>query len=131
MDMFDEYKQNRKKPKEEEEVKKYEEFFAVLNNLPDELSEECFKFRVVEADDILTYLVDNLSINYDHTWVVSSDRDLYQLIDNNVSIYNIFGQLVVAGTTEKVIDLTDLPNGMYQVLINYNGITINKKIIKS
>ncbi len=92
MDMFDEYKQNRKKPKEEEEVKKYEEFFAVLNNLPDELSEECFKFRGVEADDILTYLVDNLSINYDHTWVVSSDRDLYQLIDNNVSIYNIFGR---------------------------------------
>ena len=40
MDMFDEYKQNRKKPKEEEEIKKYEEFFAVLNNLPDELSEE-------------------------------------------------------------------------------------------
>jgi len=101
MDMFDEYKQNRKKPKEEEEIKKYEEFFAVLNNLPDELSEECFKFRGVEADDILTYLVDNISINYDHTWVVSSDRDLYQLIDNNISIYNIFGRKEVTKDTLK------------------------------
>ena len=33
MNMYDEYKQNRKKPKEEEEAKKYEDFFAVLNNL--------------------------------------------------------------------------------------------------
>ena len=91
VDMYDEYKQNRKKPKEEEEAKKYEDFFAVLNNLPEEL-EETLKFRGIEADDILAFLVDKLSINYEHTWVISSDKDLYQLLDNNVSIYNIFGR---------------------------------------
>jgi hypothetical protein len=61
----------------------------------------------------------------------SSVLNIQAPLGSITSLYNIFGQLVVAGTTEKVIDLTDLPNGMYQVLINYNGITINKKIIKS
>jgi len=106
VDMYDEYKQNRKKPKEEEEAKKYEDFFAVLNNLPEEL-EETLKFRGIEADDILAFLVDKLSINYEHTWVISSDRDLYQLIDNNVSIYNIFGRKeITKDILEETFDVT-------------------------
>jgi len=92
MDMHEEYKGTRKKPQEEEEVKKYEEFFAVLNDLPDQLDEEVLKFRGVEADDILAWITQNISDRYDHTWVVSSDRDLYQLVDKNVSIFNIFGR---------------------------------------
>jgi 5'-3' exonuclease len=92
MDMHEEYKGTRKKPQDEEEIKKYEDFFAVLNSLPDELDEEVLKFRGVEADDILAYITQNVSSNYDHTWIVSSDRDLYQLIDDNVSVFNIFGR---------------------------------------
>ena len=45
------------KPQDEEEAKKYEEFFAVLNDLPEQLDEEVLKFRGVEADDILAYMV--------------------------------------------------------------------------
>jgi len=92
MDMHDEYKGTRKKPQDEEEIKKYEDFFAVLNSLPDELDEEVLKFRGVEADDILAWITQNISNRYDHTWIVSSDRDLYQLIDDNVSIFNIFSR---------------------------------------
>ena len=104
--MYDEYKQNRKKPKEEEEAKKYEDFFAVLNNLPDEL-DESLKFRGIEADDILTFVVDKLSINYEHTWIISSDRDLYQLIDNNVSVYNIFGRKeITKDILQETFDVT-------------------------
>ena len=99
--MYDEYKQNRKKPKEEDEAKKYEEFFAVLNDLPDSLNEEVLKFRGIEADDILTYLVKNISQNYDHTWIVSSDRDLYQLIDDKVSIFNLFSRKEITKQTLK------------------------------
>ena len=47
------------------------------------------------------------------------------------SLYNAFGQLVVVGTTDKAIDLSQLSNGVYEVVIEYNGIIINKKIIKS
>ena len=90
--MHDEYKGTRKKPQDEEEAKKYEDFFAVLNALPDQLDEEVLKFRGVEADDILAWITQNVSQRYEHTWIVSSDRDLYQLIDENVSIFNIFGR---------------------------------------
>jgi len=101
MNMYDSYKQNRKKPKEEDEAKKYEEFFGVLNALPENLQEEVLKFRGVEADDILTYLVKNLAKSYDHTWLISSDRDLYQLIDDNVSIFNIFSRREITKETLK------------------------------
>ena len=92
MDMHEEYKGTRKKPQEEEEIKKYEAFFAVLNDLPDQLDEEVLKFRGVEADDILAWITQNVSDKYDHTWIVSSDKDLIQLVDENVSILNIFGR---------------------------------------
>jgi 5'-3' exonuclease len=92
MNMHEEYKGTRKKPQEEEEIKKYEDFFAVLNSLPEELDEEVLKFRGVEADDVLAWITQNVSDRYDHTWVVSSDRDLYQLVDENISIFNIFGR---------------------------------------
>jgi len=92
MEMHEEYKGTRKKPQDEDEIKKYEDFFAVLNALPDQLDEEVLKFRGVEADDILAWITQNMSDRYDHTWIVSSDRDLYQLIDDNISIFNIFGR---------------------------------------
>ena len=102
MDMHEEYKGTRKKPQDEEEAKKYEDFFAVLNSLPDELDEEVLKFRGVEADDILAFITQNVSDRYDHTWIISSDRDLYQLIDHNVSIFNIFGRKEV--TEESLME---------------------------
>ena len=92
MDMHEEYKGTRKKPQEEEEIKKYEAFFAVLNDLPEQLDEEVLKFRGVEADDILAWITQNVSEKYDHTWIISSDKDLIQLVDENVSIFNIFGR---------------------------------------
>lgn len=102
MDMHEEYKGTRKKPQDEDEIKKYEEFFAVLNDLPEQLDEEVLKFRGVEADDILAWITQNISDRYEHTWVVSSDRDLYQLVDHNVSIFNIFGRREV--TVESLRD---------------------------
>jgi DNA polymerase-1 len=92
MNMHEEYKGTRKKPKDEDEIKKYEEFFAVLNDLPDQLDEEVLKFRGVEADDVLAWITQNMSGDYEHTWIISSDRDLYQLVDENISIFNIFGR---------------------------------------
>jgi 5'-3' exonuclease len=107
MDMHDEYKGTRKKPQDEDEIKKYEDFFAVLNALPDELDEEVLKFRGVEADDILAWITQNISDRYDHTWVVSSDRDLYQLIDDNVSIFNIFSRKeVTIQTLQEDFEIT-------------------------
>lgn len=113
MDMHEDYKGTRKKPQEEEEIKKYEEFFAVLNDLPEQLDEEVLKFRGVEADDILAWITQNVSDRYDHTWIVSSDRDLYQLVDDNISIFNIFGRREV--TIESLRDDFDVSPSEYML----------------
>ena len=109
MDMLDEYKGTRKKPQDEEEAKKYEEFFAVLNDLPDQLDEEVLKFRGVEADDILAYMVKKYeqTEDYDHIWIVSSDRDLYQLVGEKTSIFNIFGRREITNASmQEDLDIT-------------------------
>ena len=59
---------------------------------------------------ISCYLVKNISQNYDHTWIVSSDRDLYQLIDDKVSIFNLF----LEKSLNKRLENPDLsPTGIY------------------
>ena len=113
MDMHEEYKGTRKKPQDEEEIKKYEEFFAVLNDLPEQLDEEVLKFRGVEADDILAWITQNVSEKYEHTWIISSDRDLYQLVDDNISIFNIFGRREV--TVQSLRDDFDVSPSEYML----------------
>lgn len=92
MGLHDAYKGTRKKPETEEEIQHAEAFFEILNALPDDLDDEVLKFRGVEADDLIAYLSQNLAKKYDHTWIVSSDKDLLQLIDTNISIFNIFSR---------------------------------------
>lgn len=92
MELLDSYKGNRTKPKEEEEQRHYEEFFACLNDIPELLPCQSLKFRGLEADDIITFLILNLSKRFEHTWIVTSDRDMYQLISENVSIFNMFSR---------------------------------------
>ena len=66
----------------------------LTEDLPEQLDEEVLKFRGVEADDILAYMVKKYekTEDYDHIWIVSSDRDLYQLVGEKTSIFNIFGR---------------------------------------
>tara|TARA_R110002020_G_scaffold29767_9_gene93988 strand:- start:3157 stop:4017 length:861 start_codon:yes stop_codon:yes gene_type:complete len=92
MNISDDYKSTRKKPTDEEEIKKYHEFFDCLNAIYDDLTYDKHKYRGIEADDLMTFLVLKLSPLYEHTWILSSDRDLYQLIDEDVSIFNIFSR---------------------------------------
>jgi len=92
MELLDTYKGNRIKPQEEEEQKHYEEFFACLNDIPNILPYQTLKFRGLEADDIITFIVQNISPNFEHTWIVTSDRDMYQLLSDKVSIFNIFSK---------------------------------------
>ena len=47
------------------------------------------------------YLVKNISKDYEHTWIISSDRDLYQLVNDNVSIFNLFSRKEITKQTLK------------------------------
>lgn len=92
MNLLSDYKGTRKKAETPEEIEHAEKFFAVLNRLPEELDEEVLKFRGIEADDTIAYITQNLSERYDHTWIVSSDKDIIQLVDDKISIFNIFSR---------------------------------------
>jgi 5'-3' exonuclease len=113
MNLLGDYKGTRKKPEAPEEIKRYEEFFAVLNSLPDALEEEVLKFRGIEADDLLTYLTQHVSPKYTHTWIVSSDKDLIQLLDKNVSIFNIFSRREI--TVDTLAEDTGLTPSEYML----------------
>jgi len=47
-----------------------------------------------------------------------------------IKMYNIFGQVVLTERNKKILDINDLPQGMYIVSITAGGITTNKKILK-
>lgn len=89
---FDEYKANRKPPEDVNEAKRYDEFFQCLNKIADELPVEKYKLRGVEADDLITFFVNHLSPKHKRTWIISSDKDIYQLVSETVSIFNLFSQ---------------------------------------
>jgi 5'-3' exonuclease len=87
------YKQNRKEiQRTEEEQIRFTGFFNCLKDTTDILPFEHYKFKGIEADDIITFLTLNLKEHYDNVWIVSSDRDLYQLLDENVHIFNLFSR---------------------------------------
>ena len=90
--MYPEYKQNRKVERSEEEQERFTEFFNCLTDTIDALPFEHYKFKGIEADDVIAYFTKHLSPKYEHTWVVSSDRDLFQLIKDNVSIFNMYSR---------------------------------------
>ncbi len=93
MDIYDEYKATRKKPKEPEEIAKYEAFFNCLNNLvEDDFPIEFYKMRGVEADDLIAFFALNNQKKYEHIWIISSDKDLYQLLSDKVSIFNLYSR---------------------------------------
>tara|TARA_R110000822_G_scaffold21569_5_gene68126 strand:- start:16 stop:858 length:843 start_codon:yes stop_codon:yes gene_type:complete len=52
------------------------------------------------------------------------------LLQVDVSIYNAWGQLVLQETNAKQVDITNLRNGMYQIILSYDGTKFTKKIIK-
>ena len=48
----------------------------------------------------------------------------------NISIYNVMGMLVLQKNNAKQIDISDLSNGLYQMVLTYDGNKFTKKIIK-
>jgi hypothetical protein len=50
---------------------------------------------------------------------------------STTSVYDALGRVVISATIETVIDLSALPQGLYNVRIEYEQIIVNKQITKS
>jgi len=92
-DIYPEYKANRQAMRDkqtEEETQAFNEFLEEANRAYEMLTEMymCFKFKGVEADDIAAYIAVNYNGSYEHTWLISSDKDWDLLIADNISRFS-------------------------------------------
>lgn len=88
-----EYKANRvemRKNQTEQEEKDFQDFIEEFNRTLEllELSFPVLKFDGVEADDIAAYIVRRLSSTFEHTWLISSDKDWDLLVGPTVSRFS-------------------------------------------
>ena len=91
-DIFPEYKANRKEKyanQSEAEKLASEQFFAGLDECYRRLDEEFVLLRLknTEADDLIAYTVKHFenSVEYDKIWIISTDRDLCQMLSYTTS----------------------------------------------
>jgi 5'-3' exonuclease len=91
--IYPEYKANREELKAKqtpEEQKDFEEFLEEANRALEMMRDQyiVFKFKGVEADDIAAYLCVKYAENYEHVWLISSDKDWDLLIKKNISRFS-------------------------------------------
>lgn len=88
-----EYKANREELKNkqtEDEQNDFIEFLEEASRALEMLKDMylVFRFKGVEADDIAAYIATRYSNNYEHTWLISTDRDWDLLITDKVSRFS-------------------------------------------
>ena len=88
--LYPEYKANRKKGLTEEEVKDLQEAYRQFGILQKEILPAIgfkanYRIRGYEADDVIAYFADKLP---GKVVIVSSDEDMYQLLNTSCTIYS-------------------------------------------
>lgn len=94
--IYPEYKYNRKIKQDaqtDQERKEFEEFFksfeAALVYVAENSDYLSIRYPGVEADDTIAYICSKFKkLGKKHIWIVSSDRDLNLLVDDNVSQFS-------------------------------------------
>ncbi len=92
-ELFAEYKGNRTakySEQTEEEIQAFRHFLETYEAALEWCSREhtVIKIKGVEADDMAACICDKYAKDYDHTWLISSDKDWDLLIQNNVSRFS-------------------------------------------
>jgi len=90
-EIYPKYKANRNKNKTVEEKEEDKIAYAQFNLLKDELLpslgfKNIFEFEGYESDDIIAEIVKTNKMEF---LIATSDEDMYQLLSDNVSIYNL------------------------------------------
>lgn len=92
-DLYPEYKANRveqRAKQTEEEAADFQSFIEEYNKALVLVSKVhlVLQYQGYEADDLAAYIVKHFSKKYEHTWLVSTDKDWDLLISNNVSRFS-------------------------------------------
>ena len=92
-DIYPEYKGNRKEGRElqsNEEKEEWKAFFSEMDKTLNLLQMQytVLKYEGVEADDIIAYISTTAVNDYNHIWIISSDKDLDLLVNNKVSRFS-------------------------------------------
>ena len=104
-DVFPYYKANRKKDRQKSSVDWYS-LFNILSKVRDELKDN-FPYKVVqldnvEADDIIAHVINNKKYSGWKKTIISSDKDFFQLCNEEVQIYRPIQKKIV--TKEGVLE---------------------------
>ena len=125
--MFPEYKAHRAENRTPEEQVIFDEFFKHLNDIiSEDFPFDHIRFKGIEADDFMAYCIRKLESFFDNIWVISSDRDIYQLLSEKTHIFNIFSrkEVTIATLLEKY-GLTPQEYLMARVIEGDTGDNIN------
>ena len=49
----------------------------------------------------------------------------------DINVFNYIGDIVISRRNTNTLDMFKLSSGVYTLQITYNGITVNKRIIKN
>ena len=101
---------------EESEDEKFERQKYVIQNILEELCVRQYEFENVEGDDIVAYYVKNKKDN-EKVVIVSSDKDLTQLISDSVIIYN-----------PRMKDFITKDNSVSKIGITHENVVLEKML---
>ena len=111
---YDAYKANRKKMPDE-----LQEQIPILYNIFEKANIPLLKLSSYEADDILGTFATKIDNEKNHTYIVSADKDLMQLVNESTSIYSIGNKFkpTTIYNEQKVLDKWQLgPNKIIDYL---------------
>lgn len=91
--IYPDYKANRQELRDkqtEQEAKDFEAFLEEFNRAFELLAEKysTYRFKGVEADDIAAFLVKAYTQDFEHIWLISSDKDWDLLINDTTSRFS-------------------------------------------
>ena len=103
---YDDYKANRKKMPDE-----LQEQIPILYNIFEKSKIPLLKLDSYEADDIIGTFSKSIDSQVNHTYIVSGDKDLMQLVNSSISVFSLGNKFkpTTIYNRQKVIEKWNLP----------------------
>jgi DNA polymerase-1 len=132
-DIYPNYKITRKTQRlnfTEEEQADYDNFLSQIERIKDYLPHlqiKTYTDDIVETDDMVAHYVKNIKKQSEHVVIVTADQDMFQLLDEDVSAYNLRKKKLLSDPYPKHHLLT--PSSFKKLYgFNYKNIAVYKAV---